>query len=517
MKEISRLLLRIKLVRYLVSGGTAALINFLLLFALTEFLEVWYLASAVIAFIVSFCASFTLQKFWTFRDGRLSAAPRQMVQHLSLAVGMIALDTVFLYLAVEILGLWYMLAQFIIFGALAVGSFFIYSRYIFKKPPQADDRGKKTIVIATGVYPPEIGGPATYVRLLEEGLPRDKFLLRVVPFRSVRGYPKILRHLMYALLLCAEAEGSDAIFAQDPVSVGAPALMAAWGSRKQFILKIVGDYAWEQFQTQNAKRKAQNNAAKHTTVEQFQNGKYDFVTEARRAVQKFVVRRAEKVIVPSEYLAGIVRGWGVASERITVIYNAFTPVALEKSKEELRLALGLQGKVIATAGRLVPWKGFDTAICALNDIVKDIPDASLVIMGSGPDFSKLQSIAYATGLGGKVRFTQMLPHEEMLAYIKASDLFMLPTYYEGFSHLLLEVMAVGTPIITTPMGGNLELITPRREGVLVAPQYPAGFSSEAKRLLLDPNESHALVQNAKARVAQFSVERMIRETTGALA
>ena len=516
MKETSRLLLKIKLIRYLISGVTAAAVHLFLVFSLTDIFGIWYITSAVISFVVSLAVSFSLQKFWTFRDARIHVAPRQMAQYFVFAVVMLVLDAALLYVAVEFLGIWYLLAQIFIFGGIAGISFLVYNHYIFKRTNNDASQAirRRGITIATGVYSPEIGGPATYVRLLEEHLPSEKYDLRVIPFREVRSLPKILRHLVYFFLVLEAGEGTDIVFAQDPVSVGAPAWLAAKLLRKRFILKVVGDYAWEQHQQKNHESRIMNHG--DGSLEEFQDRKYDLVTELRRFVQKFVARNAERVIVPSKYLAGIVRGWGVPEGHVTVIYNAFTPVALEKSKEELRRELGLQGKVITTAGRLVPWKGFDVAIAALGKIAQAIPDTSLVIMGSGPEYSRLQSVAHAANIEKKVRFTQMLPHKEMLAYIKASDVFILPTAYEGFSHLLLEVMAVGTPIITTPLGGNLELIEHEKEGIFMSPTRDA-FADATKALLIDSEKREILAQNAQEKAAQFSVERMIKETIEALA
>ena len=133
MKEISRLLLRIKLVRYLVSGGTAALINFLLLFALTEFLEVWYLASAVIAFIVSFCASFTLQKFWTFQDRGTERIGGQVTKYFLLFLFNLGLSTGVVYLLVEYIQIAPIIAQLFAAATIACYSFFVYKFFVFHR------------------------------------------------------------------------------------------------------------------------------------------------------------------------------------------------------------------------------------------------------------------------------------------------------------------------------------------------------------------------------------------------
>src|SRR3989338_10337762 len=78
------------------------------------------------------------------------------------------------------------------------------------------------ILIATGVSPPESGGPATYAKLLEERLPSLGFTVSVLPFRAVRHLPKIIRHAAYFWKCLRMARSADMVYALDTVSVGLP-------------------------------------------------------------------------------------------------------------------------------------------------------------------------------------------------------------------------------------------------------------------------------------------------------
>ncbi len=80
------------------------------------------------------------------------------------------------------------------------------------------------ILIATGIYPPDIGGPATYSKLLKDELPGRGIDVQVLSFGQVRHLPKIIRHFSYLLKILKLGRGVDVIYAQDPVSVGFPAL-----------------------------------------------------------------------------------------------------------------------------------------------------------------------------------------------------------------------------------------------------------------------------------------------------
>lgn len=122
-----------KIGRYLISGGTAAFTNIVLLFLFTDIFGIWYIASAVLAFILAFIVSFTLQKFWTFQDGSKDQIHKQAVIYLTVAVVNLLVNTGLLYLQVEYLGVYYILAQLIASAVIAVESFFVYQIFIFKK------------------------------------------------------------------------------------------------------------------------------------------------------------------------------------------------------------------------------------------------------------------------------------------------------------------------------------------------------------------------------------------------
>ena len=355
------------------------------------------------------------------------------------------------------------------------------------------------ILIATGIYPPDIGGPATYSKLLFEELPARGIDVEVLSFGKVRHLPKIIRHLFYFFKVLSKGKNADIVYAQDPVSVGLPAMFAAKLLRKKFILKVVGDYAWEQYQ--------QEEVAPFITPEEFQNGRYSIVTQTRKWVERIVAKSADKIIVPSNYLKKIVTMWGVKEKNIKVIYNTFTSSKITESKKELREEFGLEGSIVFSAGRLVPWKGFELLI----DAIKDIPNVKLFIVGDGPDKEKLSKKIKELSLDKKIKLTGRLEQNELLKKIKASDLFVLNTGYEGLSHQLLEVMSVGTPIITTNVGGNPEVIENAKDGILVSYNDKESLKSAIKDILKN-GKMEEYAKNAVKKLSLFGKERMIKET-----
>ncbi|HEY4477281.1 MAG TPA: glycosyltransferase family 4 protein [Candidatus Paceibacterota bacterium] len=363
------------------------------------------------------------------------------------------------------------------------------------------------ILIATGIYPPEIGGPATYSKALAEELTRRGHIVTLLtyysapepetPFRFVavsRKLPKGIRHAVYFWKALYLSRGADVVFAQDPVSVGVPAFIAARILRKQFFLKVVGDYAWEQ---------GMQRFGVADLLDIFLNKKYGFRVEMLRRVEYCVARHADGIIVPSGYLKGVVEKWGVESARITVIPNGIS-MSYVPPREDARQALAIDGIIFVSVGRLVPWKGFSFLVSLLPKIT-----GNLVIIGEGPDRKKLEDRAKELGVSNRVIFTGSLPKEKMSAYCAAADAFLLNTAYEGFSHQILEAMATGVPVITTMAGGNKEIIRPGENALSAGYNNEMEWLAAIKKILGDKALRARISSNAIEDVKKYTYVAMI--------
>lgn len=120
------------IIKYIISGGIATATDLGLLFIFTDIFNIWYLVSATIAFIIAFFVSFTLQKFWTFRENSREKIIQQLSLYLITGLINLAVNATGMYILVDVLNLWYMLAQIIMGGLIAFGSFLIYKFIIFK-------------------------------------------------------------------------------------------------------------------------------------------------------------------------------------------------------------------------------------------------------------------------------------------------------------------------------------------------------------------------------------------------
>lgn len=361
------------------------------------------------------------------------------------------------------------------------------------------------VLIATGLFPPDIGGPATYSKFLFEKLPAYGFDAVVLPFKKVRRLWPLVRHVAYFFLVLKYCKSVDVIYAQDTVSVGIPAACANIFLKKKFLVRVPGDQVWEQ----GVRRFGVSGPLDSFPYFSWKWHPYLWIM---RMLQQFVVRNADALIVPSKYMERIVAQWPISQKKIIHIYNGVEEFGDTGNKPVLRGLLKFQGKLLISVGRLVPWKGFSALIRLVPKLKKEFPDLKLLIVGGGSLLPQLEKEATDLGVSDDVIFTGELERDVLLRYIRVADVFILNSHYEGLSHQLLEVMGVGVPAIASNVGGNVEVIDHERNGYLVEPDNEDKMYLHAAALLRDANLRGKVVAAAKRKVKQFSHERMVQET-----
>lgn len=357
----------------------------------------------------------------------------------------------------------------------------------------------KKILVAAGIYPPDIGGPATYAKMLEEELPKSGISLVVIPFGTVRHLPKVFRHIAFVFRLYKEVKECDLIYALDPVSVGIPVLVVSRLTRTPFLIRLGGDYAWEQGRIRFGLKMSLDEYTANTEGRPLRVRFFAFL-------QSYVVKHAVYVVSPSEYLKKIILTWGVKDEKIKVIYSALFPLPVTESRDVIRKRLSYEGLVLVTAARLTPWKGVHVLIDIISKLSEEIPELSLVIAGDGEARESLEKQAKELNIEHKIRFAGRLSKEALGAAIKGSDLFVYNTSYEGLPHQLLEVMELGVPIVTTNIPGNREVLNDGVEAILVNPDDQEALISSIKRVLQNQQLRDRLTQNARLRTKDFDKE-----------
>ncbi len=377
----------------------------------------------------------------------------------------------------------------------------------------------KSILITTGIFPPDIGGPASYGNLLAKKLSKD-YKVTIITYSSKRRYagdkdshftvvrvwkkiPKILRHLVYFFRVLSAVKNHDVILSLNAVSAGVPALIAAKIRKKRFFVKIVGDYAWEI---------AINNKKTFLLMSDFQKSKRKGKAKLLHSLQSWVCKSADGIIVPSEYLSRVVKGWGAPAAKIKVIYNEVDFKVSSLSKEDARKKIGISGNIIISIGRLVYWKGFRMLIKIMPDLLRINQFFRLVILGDGPEKQVLESIVKNLGLEKKVYLVGKKSQEELADYLAASDIFVLNTGYEGFSHQILEVMTAGVPVITTAVGGNKEIIHQGENGFMIKYNDEFNLIEAIKTVWQVPEMRQRFIDGGLKTASYFNVDKMYDET-----
>lgn len=360
------------------------------------------------------------------------------------------------------------------------------------------------ILIATPLYPPDIGGPATYAKALVDHIPELGGTVDVLSFQDYLHLPRGIRHGVYLWHVLRRGRRADVILAQDPVSVGLPAAIAAWLIRRCLVLRIAGDFAWEQGVQRYGVTDSLDVFAKKRSG-------YGLPVRILKWVQRYTAARADMLVVPSEYMRSIVAAWGFDNTHINVIPNPVSDVGESAQRDVLRELLGFKGKFIISVGRLVPWKGFAGLIAAMKDVRAQFSDVRLCIVGDGPEAETLQQVVHDHGLDETVTFTGALPRETLLQYIRAADVFALNTSFESFSFQIVEAMAVGTPVVTTHTANLSEFLIHEHNALLHAPDDTAAIARQICRVLRDTALAERLHMNSKKTADQFSAGVVVRD------
>ena len=165
--------------------------------------------------------------------------------------------------------------------------------------------------------------------------------------------------------------------------------------------------------------------------------------------------------------------------------------------------------MVCTVARLYAWKRVDDLIDMVPAFAKS---ATLVVVGDGPEQNVLERCARDLGVIDRVHFVGRVAHEDVPMYLRAADVFVLNTAYEGLSHTLIETRTIGTPIVTTDIGGNREILTNEENALLVPFGDSESFVAAVNRVLNDPALGERLSGIASTNLSHFAWDRLVDET-----
>ena len=357
------------------------------------------------------------------------------------------------------------------------------------------------IVLATPLYPPEIGGPATYTKEVAERL-RDEHEITIVAYAStsenIPGTKLItvskrrllpLRLLKFTYVLYKAARGADVIYVQNAVAAGLPAVLVKWLTGVPVVLKFVGDEAWERAsQLRQTKKQLEDFlAAPEGSL------KIRFIM----FLQGFVLRHVPIVTTPSAYLTeAVIRTYGVSRKNTVVNYNA-----AEKTEVIPFTTEPIPHQLVTTA-RLVEWKGVDGIIRATAHLVKEFPDVKLLIAGDGPEEASLKKLAHELHVQDHVTFLGRVSRAETWHIRKSSQVYVLNSTYEGLPHTALTSFAAEIPMVATDIPGTNEAVYDEVSGLLVPPGDDVALAKAIKRLFNDAALCTQIVAGGKKILAE---------------
>ena len=361
------------------------------------------------------------------------------------------------------------------------------------------------ILIVSGIWPPDVGGPASHAPELAAFLRGQGHEVEVVitaesepaaetyPVRWVdRARPAGVRHAQVAALVRARARDAD-----DGAATSRPGRSSRGGSiaRRPLVVKLVADEAYE---------RARRFGLFEGDLDAFQRFPGGARVRVLRHARNRALRRVDHLVSPSAYLASLARSWGVPAERVTVIPNAAPPLPELPSRDEARAGLGLERATLAFAGRVTRQKALETGLAALERV----PDVALLDAGDGPDLDGVRRAASERGLDGRVRFLGPLDREGVLTVFRAADAALLTSTWENFPHTVVEALAVGTPVVATSVGGVPEIVRDGENGLLATPGDAEAIATAIRRVVDDRALRERLAAAAAPSVAELAPEHI---------
>lgn len=369
------------------------------------------------------------------------------------------------------------------------------------------------ILITTPVFPPDLGGPAVYVPSIARWLVGRGHQIKVVAFcedPNPTGYPfpvvaitrvsLPLRYLKSFFKILREAKDFDLVYVQEHLAL--LPVLAARLRGKPAVVRVMVDGTWEI---------AHRFGWTQDNIVDFQKTGRGWKVHLSRFLQRRWWSWATRIIPVSDFLKDIVLFHGTEPSKVVRIYNAYNgPKDFAITKEQARAKLGIPGdrKILLTVCRLMIWKGVDGILRALQGLPAD---CHLIVCGDGEELENWQRLAKELGVADRVTWAGNVPHGKVLEHIRAADVFLLNSNYEGLSHTLLEVMYVGCPIVASNVCGNPELVADGVNGFTHAFNDHEAIRKAVTAILADPARAQAFVARSRERMPEFDRESQFRK------
>jgi glycosyltransferase involved in cell wall biosynthesis len=374
-------------------------------------------------------------------------------------------------------------------------------------PEPAEGRPTRLLIV-TGIYPPDVGGPATHAKDLFDELTERGAVAQVVTLwegktvdirpdgiRFPRRWPPLPRSAAVIAWIARNARRFDAVYA---TGLQTEAVLAGRIAGVPVIVKIVGDPVWER-----GRRRGWTDQG----FDAFESRRPSHpALRALSWLRDATLRRASAVTAPNAELATLIDRWLDGPSGAVVIENGVRTDDLGRRAA----ATGQNGFRAAFVGRLVAHKQVDRIIAAVGRV----PVWELDVVGDGPERTRLESLAAELGVASRVTFHGGVPRERVGRVLATSDALVLASDYEGLPHVVLEALAAGTPVVAPVVGGVGDVIEHGVSGLLVASADVEELVAALRTLSDDPGLGERLRAGAAAAGGRWTFERTADEVLG---
>lgn len=311
------------------------------------------------------------------------------------------------------------------------------------------------ILLISGIYPPDIGGPATFISEFAAYLGAGGHLVKVIALADLgkpvansnlniqidlirRGELKPIRAIRTILKIRTESKKSDVVLVN---GLFYEHYLANLFLRAKYIYKIVGDPVWEKYR---------NSRNRDISIEDFQEKKLSLKFRILRKVLVNGLRTANKIVVPGVGLKSVVEKWHFGLE-VTQVNNGVPSELVRHVKET---------HDVVSVSRLVNWKNIDLLIKACSKA-----ELSLLVIGDGPERDNLEKLAVQ--LNARVEFVGEKTPNEVRSFLHRAKVYALVSSYEGMAFSLLEAMMQEREIVVSNVPANTNLIENGHTGHVV--------------------------------------------------
>ncbi|GAA3722066.1 glycosyltransferase involved in cell wall biosynthesis [Spinactinospora alkalitolerans] len=219
--------------------------------------------------------------------------------------------------------------------------------------------------------------------------------------------------------------------------------------------------------------------------------------------------RADAVIVLTPRTRRLVRGLGVAREKVSVISSGVAEPAFAGGTSGPDPLAGVPRPRVLFLGRLHRQKGVDVLLRAFSRIADQ--GAHLVVVGDGPEAAGLRALADRLGVAARVHWRGFVPHEQVPPILAAVDALALPSRYEELGTVLVEALRAGVPVVAADTGGIPDVIEDGVTGLLVPAEAPEPLARALSGLLGDRDLAARLAAAGRARAARYRWDRLARQ------